>query len=1031
MALEKQIINLSLQQGIDTKTNPKLVQLKLLELSNALVNNGQIQKSDGYTRLAKSTDINLTSFKSLSNFNDNLLIASNDKLYIYDENSDDLQYKGNFTYAHHDAFILKSNITSLATTPRNITALYNNLMIIIDNDNQGLIVYDMPKNVRVSFYDLKTISSTIRPLAAVATDTGVFIYAVNTTLTTSVIEYFIDYATNTLQNTQTVITSFVWSQISDRSLVAHYYNKNIYLLAKQGASAAAATANIFIRNTLFQTVKVIPNIIATDSSIDSFTKYSFCASISIKNNQYITVANDTVFLFDLANYSLINSYALPGGDPKIAPFYTCVYVPNSNKIVLVRSRWRDDQTGANSCFPYVNILDLNSGTFTQSGETIDPRYDPSMIYNTIISADAFTNGNKAFFCVQYLALPSTSTTISTPAAEYRCYNYVLDEDYNIIDTIINQNGIRQVTTIGGIDYLTPSVSSPDFANNNFGVSFYNKSRIQIENKNIIFTYEILGFHFDDSITAPFFAWQRGLAIYMGVSQLFQFSTSRLVEQGFLDYPQISITLTSGGSLTLNQSYQYAAIYEWINGKGEIFRSSPSIIKSVTPLTGTQTATVVITPPAWFTQKQLPGEAQSQKVKLYRTTANGNVLYLLTTIQQSQFTIANCTYVDTGIPDSTIAQNEIIYTSGGVLEDFPAPSARVVTLHNNRLWAVTAENPLVISYSKPYQISVGVGFSPYLTFPVEPRGGIITELASLDDKLIIFKRDYIYVVAGDGADAVGNNSTLSTPELINSPVGCSEPNSIVRTPLGIMFKSLKGIYLLDRSLSVSYIGADVEKYNSETIISASLSLAQNKVKFITKEGSVLTYDYFYNTWSTEENLPSVSTAIYNANFVTLLDSGKIYLQTPGYYRRESSNYSMRVRTGWLNVGKLQAYQRIYEMVFLGDLKGEHVLRVGISYDYVDSIRDYVFFDPKVSLGIKNAYGIGVYGQIKPFGGDAPSAYQFRLKFPRQKVQAISLTFEDVFDNTSSESGNSFTITDIQFLIGIKQGNYKVNRLQMVG
>jgi len=1032
MVLQKQTVNMSFESGIDTKTNPKLVKGKLLELQNAQVNNKQIEKTNGYVRLARKNEIDENAFKALTNFNDNLLVAHNDRVSIYDSLSDNLSDRGNFSYVHHDTYTIKTGINTLPAFPQVLNSCdLDYISTVNQSDGQiVLTVFDSSKNIEIFKIDLKIISSTIAPLSICAIETGVFVYFTNTTLKTQLNEIFIDYSTATVQNNAIISTTFVWNDFQDRSAFAKYYDKKVYLIIKEGASAALAETTFIVRDTFFQQLHRITNIIPVDSSSDSFTKYSFCSNLSTDENIFIIAANDTVFLYDLTSYTLKSSYKLPVSDPKTAPFYTVVYVKNKKDIVLVRSRWRNDQTGSNCSFPYINKINLDFGGFTEFGESIDPRYDPSMIYNTCLSSDLFTNGNKAFFIIQYIALPSTTTTISTPLQERRVYNFVLDDDYCIIDTIIDQTGIRQVYNSGGVDYICPSQISPDYKNKLYPISFYTEARLSIQNKTFTYSYELNTYMFDRDITAPFFSWQRGLSVYMGVGKLFQFSTKRLSEQGFSDYPQISISQSaSAGFLDLTKSYEYTAVYEWTNGKGEIFESATAIIKSTNYSATDNTVQIKVTPPPWFTQKQLTGEIQTQYVKIYRTSADGNVFTLLTKIIHQYFTIANLTFTDNGAAD--ISQNELLYTSGGVLDNFPAPSSIVTTLHANRLFSVPSENVNSVYYSKPYQPGVGVGYSPYLYFTIEPRGGKITELASLDDKLLIFKRDYIYVVSGDGADATGNNINLSLPELVNSPVGCSEPNSIIRTPDGIMFKSLKGIYILDRSLAVQYIGADVEKYNSETIVNSALLLNENKVKFITEEGSILVYDYYYQTWSTENNLPSVSCAIYNASFVTLLQNGKIYLQKKDYYKRESSNYSVLVQTGWLSFSKLQDYKRIYEMLFLGDLKGEHVIRVSISYDYVDTVRDYVYFDPKQSLGIKNAYGIGSYGEILPYGGDFTSLYQFRLKFPRQKVQAISLTFEDVFDNVGSENGNSFSISDIQFVVGLKSGNFKVGRSQMVG
>ena len=47
--------------------------------------------------------------------------------------------------------------------------------------------------------------------------------------------------------------------------------------------------------------------------------------------------------------------------------------------------------------------------------------------------------------------------------------------------------------------------------------------------------------------------------------------------------------------------------------------------------------------------------------------------------------------------------------------------------------------------------------------------------------------------------------------------------------GVFFKSAKGIYLLDRSFQVHYIGADVEAYNALTIVGAAVVPDTNSVR----------------------------------------------------------------------------------------------------------------------------------------------------------------------------------------------------------
>jgi len=147
----------------------------------------------------------------------------------------------------------------------------------------------------------------------------------------------------------------------------------------------------------------------------------------------------------------------------------------------------------------------------------------------------------------------------------------------------------------------------------------------------------------------------------------------------------------------------------------------------------------------------------------------------------------------------------------VVSNQPAPPTGLIQLHRNRLWVVDSTNPLNVWYSKFIGPATPVAFSDEFVKTVDPRGGPITALATIDDKLLVFKYDQMFFIVGQGPENTGVNNDLSDAILITTDVGCIDPRSIVGSPFGILFKSRKGIYLIDRSLAVQYIGAAVEAY----------------------------------------------------------------------------------------------------------------------------------------------------------------------------------------------------------------------------
>src|ERR1700744_6308618 len=185
-----------------------------------------------------------------------------------------------------------------------------------------------------------------------------------------------------------------------------------------------------------------------------------------------------------------------------------------------------------------------------------------------------------------------------------------------------------------------------------------------------------------------------------------------------------------------------------------------------------------------------------------------------------------TWTDTLGDSATFpAGNNLIYTTGGVVEDIGGPASNVFALFDTRLWVLDAEDPNLWWYSKQVIEGTPVEMSDLLTFYVAPSTssqastGPTTAAAPMDDKLIMFKgnpnyQNAIYYINGTGPDNTGANNQYSEPIFITAAVGCNNQRSIVLTPPGLMFQSGQGIWLLGRDLSTNYIGAPVEAYNSD-------------------------------------------------------------------------------------------------------------------------------------------------------------------------------------------------------------------------
>lgn len=396
------------------------------------------------------------------------------------------------------------------------------------------------------------------------------------------------------------------------------------------------------------------------------------------------------------------------------------------------------------------------------------------------------------------------------------------------------------------------------------------------------------------------------------------------------------------------------------------------------------------------------------------------------------TVDYITYVDK-LNDLSVAGNSLIYTTGGTVEDIAAPSFSVSSMFDDRVWVLDAEDPYTLWYSKQVLEGTGVEFSDLFTYYVASNIGAqgptgpITAIGPMDTELILFKKNAIYYVNGTGPDNTGANSTYSQPTFITSTVGCTNQNSVVLTDIGIMFQSDKGIWLVGRNLQASYIGFDVEAFNSYTVTSANVIPGTTQVKFTLEGNITLIYDYFVNEWGYANNPPSLSATLYNELHTYLDGFGHIVQETPGEYLDLSTPVLQSFTTSWINLASIQGYQRIYDFLFIGQYLSPHFLKVDIAYDYNPTIVQSSIFKPR-------NFSPSVAG---PFGAPTPvgspySKEQGRVHMKKQLCESFQLTITEIFDpSKGAPPGAGFTMSGITARCDVKKSTRPIPGRNAIG
>jgi hypothetical protein len=428
-----------------------------------------------------------------------------------------------------------------------------------------------------------------------------------------------------------------------------------------------------------------------------------------------------------------------------------------------------------------------------------------------------------------------------------------------------------------------------------------------------------------------------------------------------------------------------------------------------------------------------------KIELFRFSTAQQEFFQVTSILLpliNSTTVDYVTFVDTQA-DNQILVNSLIYTTGGIVEDIGAPSFNSITLFDDRLWGIDAEDPNLLWYSKQVIENTPVEMSDLLTLYVPPSTaaqgstGNLKCLFPMDDKLIMFKGNAIYFINGTGPDNTGANSQYSNPIFITSTVGTINQKSIGMTDNGLMFQSDKGYWLLERSAQQCvYLGAAVEEFTLQGSANSSMAIPQTtQFRATMDSGITLMMDYFNeNQWGTFNNIPATSATIYNDLHTYLDKNGNIFQETPGLYLDASSPVLMQFKTGWINIGGLSGYQRIYELIFLGRFLSPANIVVQIAYDFENPIQQSII-TPTNYTGVFGSDSL--YGQTSPFGGEGP-VLQWRVQLEKQKCQTFQISMQEQFDPSyGTVAGAGFTLSGITGVIGLKKGYRPIKAANSVG
>lgn len=987
MALQKQNIPISFLQGLDLKDDYKqVVPGKLLLLQNAIFTTpGKLRKRNGYTALSPVIDGGglISTGLGLATFNNELLEFDGTSLYSYSQSNEVWVNKGGITSMEvTQAPVIRNTFEQ---TSGDFAQHSSGLQCIVWQDSRGTARYSVVDSVTgqalVQDHALESTSVYAKPFALGAYLVILYITTSNHHLRMVAIPVSDPLNPNSPVDVATNVnaTHFVW----DGAL----YSEKLYVAYNTSAGGGA----IELRS-------INKFLVITSPTVTSSESATTCLNLAIDQTLgqvWVVYYNGTEVKYFILTAGLSST-------PVLAP----TIIETLSGVVRVVT-YTDSGSGTfwyevSAMATYNTLVRHNTGTNTGTVGT------PSVFLRSVgLAAKPFVYLGEVYLTVTF------DTQLQPTYFTVRADGRVVAKEQNIIgggllveplvpESVMVSSGVVRfatlqrdlLTTISGTAFTQTGVTTTtlSFTSNN---NFY---KAQIAN-NLQITGGIL-------------------SLYDGVN---------VVESGFNMYPE-NITTTQSdlgggmGSSSVNTFYQYSVTYEWTDNQGQLHRSFPSIPITISFNSGVTTGQATLTIPTLRVTSKT-----GVVITVYRTEGNGTIFYQLTNLGVTN-QLLNNPNVDTVMyndlqSDSAIIGNPILYTTGNVVGNDTPPAPALITQYINRLMLVPSESPLTIWFSEEAVPGTPLQFSALFTLNIDARGGPITALQQMDSYLILFKSNLIFYIVGQGPDNTGAQNDFTGAQLVTSDSGCINARSIVQTPVGIMYQSRKGIYLLGRNLVVEYIGAPVEAFNEATITSAILIPTTNQVRFTLSDGQTcLVYDYYVKQWSTFINHNATDAVVFENEFTYSNPNGLVYQETPGLFTDNGEFIPLKLTTSWLSMADLQGFQRCYRALFLGDYISPHQLKVGVAYDF-DSTQvqqDYINAGTLFNL---TSYGEdSPYGEGSPYGGQYP-LYEFRVDFQRQQCTSIQFTLEDV---QSSNFGEGLSLSAFNLMIGVKQGTNKLRQ-----
>lgn len=437
---------------------------------------------------------------------------------------------------------------------------------------------------------------------------------------------------------------------------------------------------------------------------------------------------------------------------------------------------------------------------------------------------------------------------------------------------------------------------------------------------------------------------------------------------------VSCFVTSSGAGTVPagvRSYCVVFEYKHMDGTSRFSRTSrPSSI-----VLGSANNVLVEAIPPDVTKDQVQTQSQKHVMNIYRTSAGGTEFYL---VFSGSFSGSSQVYSYTdSMTDITLLSQPRLFRqpliAGSPKDRYHALSTPCLIRHKDRLWYCNKSEVYFSSFDVDGETA---WFNPEFKIPIVEGVGDIVGLASLNGSLVVFKENDVFIVDGDGPpENGGTGMEFSPPRRLQTEFGCIDQRSIIQAPDCVMFRTSRGIELLNRNMNIVFAGDRVSKitdaypYTGGCTIDRSIGAALyvvgqslSSLGFLTGT-KIIAYNFQSNAWSTWTTSYDVQDLAYSKVTISGSEQKRVVLLAsnsqlvtylnPSIFQDNGASgtvyESISIETGSVRAGSLQDRILCTQLLLLVKNNTNHDIHISAAYDGSAVFEDEQVFEADQWVG----------------------------------------------------------------------------------